>query len=164
MSELLLNLTSGLIGAVLGVIGAVCIERWKERQRRMGAGRAVLAELLTNAARALRFKTTGILHSFSDTTWHSQLPLVAQLLPWPDLQKLVLAYDSALRLFENSRALSQEKLFDQKYRNNFLGLAKEFRQAIEVLRHKTLSSKEKLVFESDLAKFDSEVASIEGKS
>jgi hypothetical protein len=62
----------------------------------------VLAEMSTNLERALDAESTRQIHQFFDAAWRSQLPLIAQLLDWADLKKLITAYDSAARSYENA--------------------------------------------------------------
>jgi hypothetical protein len=184
------NLLSGLVGAVIGGIigalvgffGAFYIYRRTAKDAERAAGRAVLAEMSTNAERALSAESTRELHKFWDTAWRSQLPLVSQLLQWPDLKKLVSAYDSGARGYENARdALSQlaseerkldetspamgeelewdrrRKRIEEKRRRIdqwFREVAWEWMEAMRVLRGATIDCDERRIFDSDLRKLE----------
>lgn len=95
------NLSSGLLGALIGFAGSVLLHWRSNRSNRRAAARAVLAEIFTNAALALSAESTRVYHEFLDAAWRTQLPLVAQLLKWPELKGLVGAYDSGARAYEN---------------------------------------------------------------
>jgi hypothetical protein len=62
------NLTSGLAGAIIGAfagfVGSV-LQNWRTTRRtQRAAARAVLAEMFTNAERALIAESTFVLHEF----------------------------------------------------------------------------------------------------
>jgi hypothetical protein len=103
LSGLLGSVIGGLIGAIVGFLGSRRLQRDTEESQRKAAGRAVLAEMFTNADRALSAESTRVLHEFLDAAWRAQLPLVARSLTWPNLKKVVSAYDSAARAFENTK-------------------------------------------------------------
>lgn len=184
------NLLSGLVGAViggaigaaLGFLGAFYIYRLTAKDAQRAAGRAVLAEMSTNAERALSAESTRVLHEFWDAAWRSQLPLVSQLLDWPDLKKLVSAYDSGARGYENARdALGQLAAEDRKLdesspemgkelewdrkRNRieekrrridqwFREVAGEWMEAMRVLRGVAIDCDERRIFDKDLSELE----------
>jgi hypothetical protein len=124
------NLSSGLLGALIGFAGSLVLYLWDRRARQKGAGRAVLAEAMANARWALNLKGQGLSAGFSDQTWASQLPLIAQFVRWPELEKLVQAYDSAARLSKQTGSLELKDRLNPGWNEIALGLAKEFRDAI----------------------------------
>jgi hypothetical protein len=87
------NLSSGLIGAaigavigsVLGFLGSVLLNWLGERSKRKGAGRALLAEMVSNMT-ALNYVGDHGPAGYSQNVWETQLPLVAALLDWKELQ------------------------------------------------------------------------------
>ena len=101
--NLVYNLLSGFVGAIVGVVGLLYVQRDAQAKARRAAGRAVLAEMFTNADRALSASSSLVLHEFTDFAWQQQMPLVAHLLSWQELKILVNTYDSAARAFENAR-------------------------------------------------------------
>lgn len=185
------NLSSGLlgaaIGAVLGFLDSVFLNWWNDRQGRKAAGRAVLAEMFANLDRALSAESTRVLHEFLDSAWHTQLPLAAQLLKWPDLKKLVSAYDSASRGYENAkdeirklddrqrnlrvqpRVMGEELKRDrqlaaienerQKIDGWFRVVAGEWITAMRVVRDSAVECDERKVFDEDLRKLEERLKS-----
>jgi hypothetical protein len=83
------NLSSGLIGAaigaVIGFLGSVLLNWLGEQSRRKAAGRALLAEMFSNVT-ALNYVGDHRPAGYSQNVWETQLPLVAALLDWKDLQ------------------------------------------------------------------------------
>ncbi len=152
------NLVSAVIGSLIGSIagffGSRHLQKQSEENQRRGAGRAVLTEMLANATWAVRMKGQGLSDGFRDMAWRSQIHLVAELVVWPELQKIVGAYDSASSISDNLRALPFEQRLDPRWNDPALGLAKEFREALEVLYRKALSTQELSSFVSALSKLD----------
>src|SRR5215469_12666270 len=83
------TLVASLVGALCGFFGSVFAQKREHNDARRAAGRAVLAEMFTNADRALSAESTLVLQEFTDFAWRQQLPLVAHLLNWEDLKTLV---------------------------------------------------------------------------
>ncbi len=108
MDSNLITLLVGVIGALLGAFGALLVQKSAQAEARQAAGRAVLAEMFTNADRALSAKSSLVLHEFTAFAWQQQLSLVAQSLNWEQLKILVNTYDSAARAFENAKEVIQE--------------------------------------------------------
>jgi hypothetical protein len=104
----------GIVGAYVGYRGALRAQAVEDKMRNRMAGRAVLAEMLVNVERARSAESTRVLHQFLDSTWRGQLPLVAQLLRWPDLKKLIDVYDAADRAFDNAKDGIQK--LDERHR------------------------------------------------
>lgn len=180
------NLSSGLLGAaigsVLGFLGSVYLNWRSDRQGRKAASRAVLAEMFTNLDRAMSAESTRVLHEFLDSAWRTQLPLVAQLLKWPDLKKIVTGYDGASRGYENAQ--DEIRKLDDKQRNLraqppvmgeeiererqfagienernkidgwFRALADEWITAIHIVRDLAVERDERKVFDEDLHKLE----------
>jgi len=166
------NLTSGLVGAVIGAIagfvGSVLLNWRTTRQTQRAAARAVLAEMFTNADRALSAESTLVFHEFLDGAWRTQLPLVAELLRWPDLKILVNAYDSAARAYENARGelpmIEREtqivgSAFSVQRRREkvcswFLAVADEWVKAMRLLRPSAIRRRERGGFDGDIQKIE----------
>lgn len=151
------NFSSGLLGALIGFTGSVVLYLWDRRARRRGAGRAVLAEMMANARWALNLKGQGLSEGFGDQAWASQLPLIAQFVPWLDLQKLVRAYDSAGRLSKQTASLELKDRLNPNWNEVALGLAKEFSEAIEGLYRRVLRSHDMSIFTAQLNEFDTKL-------
>lgn len=151
------NLSSGLLGAFIGFAGSVVLYLWDRRARQKGAGRAVLAEMMANARWALNLKGQGLSDGFSDQAWASQLPLIAQFVRWPDLEKLTQAYDSAARLSKQTAGLELKDRLNPDWNETALGLAKEFRDAIEGLHPRVVSSRDFCMFAEQLSDFDTKL-------
>ena len=131
------NLSSGLLGAVVGFLGSVFLNWKAERSMRKGAGRAVLMEMLTGADLAVSLLGTAQPHRFPDALWLSQAPHVALALKWQDLDKLVQAYDASSRLSDCVRDgdfVSRVQQEDRKAVNICLDVAQAFLNAIDALR------------------------------
>jgi hypothetical protein len=105
---------STIIGAIVGgFIGGVfvLVAQYNQRQDELkAAGRGLLAEMMNNANLALR----GIMSApvtypehFSIEVWTGQLPLVAQLLSWTDLDKIRDAYDIQSSVLETINATAK---------------------------------------------------------
>ncbi len=91
--NLLVNLVSGLVGAVIGALWAWCLQAKDQRDRQEGAGRALLAEMQGNFKSlndAPRYPKDYF--PYSSTVWSSQSPLVAQLLDWQSLEMVAAPY------------------------------------------------------------------------
>ena len=135
---MLASLLSGLFGAVLGFLGSG-YSQWREkRERQRGAGRALLAEMLTNADRAASLSATLQPVSFADAVWLNEIATISQLLPWNDLNKIIDAYDAASRLSsdirEGSRFLDLLRSPDPSAHSVCLDRAEAFLHAVESLR------------------------------
>jgi len=182
LSGLLGSVIGGLIGAIVGFLGSRRLQRDTEETQRKAAGRAVLAEMFTNADRALSAESTRVLHEFLDAAWRAQLPLVAQSLTWPNLKKVVSAYDAAARAFENAkdetrklddrqraireqpsvmgeelardRQLAQIEKERQKVDAWFRRVASDWAEAMGVLRTATIDCSERATFDEDLRKIE----------
>jgi hypothetical protein len=141
------------------------VQKNAQAEERKAAGRAVLAEMFTNADRALSAKSTFVLHEFTDFAWQQQLPLVAQLLSWKDLKTLVNTYDSAARAFENARDVMQKREQESEGRPRedrefdrvsswFRDVAKEWIVAMRILQTTVLSGKERKQLDEDISKLE----------
>src|SRR5258706_273274 len=94
------DLLSGIIGVLLGTViggaiaylGSARLQHRADKDKRNGAGRAVLAELVTNAASLAIYRRNVGEHALSDVVWRTQLPLVAQLLPMEHLDTIIVSY------------------------------------------------------------------------
>jgi hypothetical protein len=167
------NLTSGLVGAVIGAIagflGSVLLNWLGARLNRRAAARAVLAEMWANADRALSAESTSAiaLHEFWSGAWRTQLPWVAAFLRWPDLKILVSAYDSAERAYENARdvlaklelesQIAEERLEQRRKKVCFwfLAVADEWLKAMRVLRRAAICRwRERREFDGDIQKIE----------
>lgn len=138
-----------VIGALAGFVGSVFLNWRIARQTRRAAARAVLAEMFTNAERALGAESTLVIHEFFDTAWRTQLPLVAALLRWSDLKTLVRAYDGAARAYTNSdpiTTMTQPAAVGRW----FLTVAEEWTRAVQVLLPKAIRWRERARFNRDL--------------
>lgn len=96
---------SAILGAILG--GAfVLIAQYLQRQsEKKAAGRGLLAEMMNNANLAVRGVITAPAtypEHFSEQVWTGQLPLVAQLLSWTEVDKIRDAYDIQFSVLENA--------------------------------------------------------------
>lgn len=89
------NLSSGLIGAAIGAmigfLGSVLLSWLAERSKQRAAGRALLAEIVSNLE-ALKYPSEHRPAGYSQTVWETQLPLVAALLHWNELQTVAEPY------------------------------------------------------------------------
>jgi hypothetical protein len=162
------NLLSGFVGAVVGVIGLLYVQHRTQAEARRAAGRAVLAEMFTNADRALSAKSTLVLHEFTDFAWQQQMPLVAQLLNWVDLKTLVNTYDSAARAFENAREViheGEQQVMDQSGKVRDLGrigswfrdVAQEWIVAMRILQRTVLTGNECRQLDEDIKKLETRI-------
>jgi hypothetical protein len=163
------NLLSGFVGAVVGVIGLLYVQRVAQSAARRAAGRAVLAEMFTNADRALSARSTLVLHEFTDFAWQQQMPLVAQLLNWNDLKILVNTYDSAARAFENARDVirqgeqeeagtaAEERDFG-RIASWFSEIAQEWIVAMRILQRAVLDGSERGQLDNDIAKLEEQMS------
>jgi hypothetical protein len=165
--NILIGLLGGLGGAAIGVFGSLHIQRRSELQARRAAGRAVLAEMFTNADRALSAETTLVLHDFSDLAWQQQLPLLAHLLNWGDLKTLVNTYDSAARAFENAKDAMriEEKSSSQasdpeiaRVISWFREVAKEWIAAMRILQSVVLNAEEKRQLDEDIQRLEARLS------
>ena len=170
------SLTSGLIGAVLGFVGALLITWWNNRSRRKAAGRALIAEMFINADRALSAESTDVTHEFFDFVWREQLPLISQLIRWADLKKVVTAYDSSARMFENAHEiLERHRFIDENIRptsgllearqhelnkihSGFQSVAAEWLIAMRTLRKAGSRWRDRRELDADLRKLETRLA------
>jgi hypothetical protein len=164
-NDLAHGLLSGFFGAILAVIlsyfGALQLQRREQRSRQRGAGRALVAELETNRraveklardlspAKALSDSAV----SYSDGVWREQLPLVAQLLDWNQLQMAARGYFlwpglcatleatswSAVRTVQD---VDTNRERHERIRSELNSLAEAFRQASEVVAKRVLNARE----------------------
>ena len=151
------NLSSGLLGALIGFAGSIALYLSDRRARRKGAGRAVLAEMMANARWALNLKGQGLSDGFGAQAWTTQMPLIAEFVRWQDLEKLVRAYDSAWRLSKQTAGLEIGPRLDPRWNGPALGLAREFRQGVECLRSRVLRLCDRAAFAELLAEFDAKL-------
>lgn len=159
------NLSSGLIGAVigsvLGFLGSVIVDQRKERERRKAAGRAVLAEMIINAGRVLSAEATTLQYELVDHVWRQQLPLVATLFDWDKLRKLVVAYDSGSSIAIQSRLYDPFKM-DQFHQTEAKDLllrhAEEWLLGIDILAQTVLDSRETSALSSEVKKLRERLA------
>lgn len=166
------NLSSGLLGAVIGSIvgflGSVFLNWKAERSMRKGAGRAVLMEMLTGADLAVSLLRTAQPHRFPDALWLSQAAHVALALKWQDLDKLVQAYDASSRLSDYVRDgdfVSSVQQEDRKAVNICLGVAQAFLNAIDALLAIDLLTRAELEsFAKRLAQLRGQLSARQGKS
>jgi hypothetical protein len=113
--------------------------------------------MMANAGWALNLKGQGLSEGFSDQAWANQLPLIAQFVRWIDLEKLVRAYDSAARLSKQTDSLQLKDRLNPGWNEVALGLAKEFRDAIEGLHRRVLRSRDLSTFAEQLSGFDTKL-------
>ena len=137
--SLLNSVISVLIGAVLGYFATVRLHKKERVDLQKGAGRALLAEMFTNADRALSLSGTNQPVGFSDTVWFSQSPVISRLLCWKDLAKVVEAYDAGSRLSSDSLSRDSDLLKGLQKNEPIahrvcVGIAEAFLEAIELLR------------------------------
>jgi hypothetical protein len=162
------NLLSGFVGAVVGVIGLLYVQQRAQAEARRAAGRAVLAEMFTNADRALSAKSTLVLHEFTDFACQQQMPLVAHLLNWEDLKTLVNTYDSAARAFENAREVIHQREQEVPGRSDegrdfgrigswFTDVAQEWIEAMRILQRTVLNGQERRQLDEDLRKLEARI-------
>jgi hypothetical protein len=164
------NFTSGfagaVIGAILGFLGSVFLNCRTIRRNRREAARAVLAEMFTNADRALSADaaSTFHFHEFLDRAWQTQLPLVAASLRWPNLKTLVIAYDSAARAYENAQEVpklaeeSKNEERKEQIRKNvdswFLDVGDAWVKAMYTLKRAATGWRERRQIEADIQKIE----------
>ena len=151
-------------GAICGFFGAVYAQRRERNDAKRAAGRAVLAEMFTNADRALSARSTLVLHEFTDFAWRQQLPLVADLVSWEDLKTLVNTYDSAMRAFENAKEVIRRRsdsATSETYEPNlgrmaswFHDVAEEWVAAMRVLQKAVLDRQERQRLEGDIERLE----------
>jgi hypothetical protein len=159
------NLLSAVVGALVGSVATFFWVRHLQEQtqknqkqtennQRRAAGRAVLAEMMTNANSAVRMKGQGLNKAIPDVAWQSELHLIAQLVPLPSLRKIGRAYDSARSIYESIASLTIQQRLDPKWNVAAVMLATEFRDAIEVLYRETLEEEEVSEFLSNFSKLN----------
>ena len=158
------TLVGTVCGAIFGFLGSVYAQRSERNDLKRAAGRAVLAEMFTNADRALSAKSTLVLHEFTDFAWRQQLPLVADLVSWDDLKTLVNTYDSAMRAFENAKEVVRRRSeldAPETYEPNlgrmvswFHDVAAEWVAAMRVLQKNVLDKQERKRLEADIKKIE----------
>ncbi len=110
MTDSLSTILSAIVGAFIGGV-FVLFAQYKQRQDELkAAARGLLAEMMNNTNLALR----GIMSApvtypehFSIEVWTGQLPLVAQLLSWTDLDKIRDAYDIQSSVLETVNATAK---------------------------------------------------------
>jgi hypothetical protein len=187
LSGLLGSVIGGLIGAIVGFFGSRRLQRDADKTQQQAAARAVLAEMSTNLERALDAESTRQIHEFFDAAWRSQLPMVAQLLKWPDLKKLISVYDYAARAYENSLdvlrhledqkrelgskspVMGEELQSDRKLASIegrrrridqwFRQIANEWIAAMSLVSEVALGREERKAFDDDLRKLDERLRS-----
>lgn len=160
------TLIATLAGAVFGFSGSVYAQRRERADARRAAGRAVLAEMFTNADRALSARSTMVLHEFTDFAWRQQLPLVADLVSWEELKTLVNTYDSAMRAFENAKEIVSRRSDPGAAENSNLGrmsswfhdVAAEWVAAMRILQKTVLDRAESERLEEDIGKIEQRLA------
>ena len=159
---------SALLGAAIGGLFSLGLYLRAQSEARRAAGRAVLAEMFTNADRALSAKTTLVLHEFTDFAWQQQLPLLAHLLNWDDLKTLVNTYDSAARAFENARDVIRqgERESEDPPRSDrdfgrisswFQDIAREWITAMRILQRVVLNKAEWAQLDEDIKKLETRI-------
>jgi hypothetical protein len=162
------NLLSGFVGSVVGIVGLLYVQHLAQAEARRAAGRAVLAEMFTNADRALSARSTLVLHEFTDFAWQQQMPLVAQLLSWKDLKTLVNTYDSAARAFENARDVIKDGAHEVgdterderdfgRIASWFTDVAQEWIAAMRILQRSVLDGKERRQLDDDIERLEAQV-------
>jgi len=164
------NLSSGLLGAVIGaVIGSLAgfvgsmFLNWRiDRSKCRAAGRALLAEIIRNF-QALAYVGEHRPAGYSENVLKAQLPLVAKLLSWRELQTVLEPYLLAAEplygfsVAEDLREKTREYQFAGNHAVNYEGNAQQvlkkcqeelakvrekFARAAEVLRHSVLDRQE----------------------
>ena len=150
--DMLANLLSGLIGAIIGFLALIWGQWHQESRRKIGAGRAVLAELVMNAERAIDAQATTVHHDLMDLAWRSQLPLLSLRLKWNETRLMVSTYDGAVRLNEMVRNLKDEDIRKPRVRENFLEMAADFLRTSEMLFGKVLRGSDRCEFRGQLEK------------
>jgi hypothetical protein len=122
---------------MLGYFAAVRLHKKDKGELQKGAGRALLAEMLTNADRALSLGGTHQPERLSDTVWFSQSAVISGLLPWNRLAKVVEAYDAGARLsssVHNEGFIQFLKKDDRRAHSICLDVAGAFLNAVELIR------------------------------
>lgn len=183
----LVTLLAALAGALIGFFGSLMLQTQAAKREQRAAGRAVLAEMFTNLDRALGAESTRVIHQFLDAAWREQLPLVAKLLKWKELKKILSAYDSGDRGYQNAvdvakrlddkelelkktatvmgNELERDKEFalvEQKRRRIdgwFRAMAQDWLEAMSVLRNAAIDCNEREVFDEDFRKLEERVKS-----
>jgi hypothetical protein len=128
---------SNIISAALGYFTAVLLHRRDKVGLQKGAGRALLAEIFTNADRALSLSGTHQPEPFSDIVWSNEIAVISGLLRWKDLAEIVQTYDAGERLADDMRDprfLDRLARDDPRAQGMCLDLADGFLAAIDILR------------------------------
>jgi hypothetical protein len=99
------SFVSAILGAIVGGVFVLIAQYLQHQSEKKAAGRGLLAEMMNNANLALR----GVMSApatypehFSSQVWTGQLPLVAQLLTWAEVDKIRDAYDIQFSVLENA--------------------------------------------------------------
>ncbi|HUY27656.1 MAG TPA: hypothetical protein VMV27_09575 [Candidatus Binataceae bacterium] len=140
----------GILGGYFGYRGALRVQNREDANRCRAAGRALLIEVSRNY-QALEDVQNYEVPGYSDAVWYTQLPLVAQLLTWDDLQTLAEPYIkacgplSALGQAAELKSKGQETpagKLSQNSRQQLWEVRKMLGTASEMLRHKVLTDQE----------------------
>jgi gas vesicle protein len=164
------NLSSGLLGAVIGAVvgslagfvGSMFLNWQSDRSKSRAAGRALLAEVTRNF-QALAYVGEHLPAGYSESVLKAQLPLVARLLSWGELQTVLepyllaaeplygfsvaedprdktRAYQAARNHAVNFERNAQEVL--KKCQEELTKVREKFARAAEVLRSSLLDQQE----------------------
>lgn len=152
----------GLAGGYAGYRGALRVQNREDRERCKAAGRALLAEMIKNY-RALDYVGEHRPAGFTETVLETELPLVARLLTWKELQTVLepyllaaeplygfsvaedlrnktRAYQAAGNHAVNFERNAQEVI--KKCQEELAKVREKFACAAEVLRHNVLDEQE----------------------
>jgi hypothetical protein len=92
--SVLINLGSGVFGALLGAFAAYRLQIRESRKLSKGAARAVYLELFGNLTTLQGAKPGGFLGSFTADTWRVEQARLASYLPVDVLMKIAYAYST----------------------------------------------------------------------
>lgn len=136
--DLIINLASGLIGAIVGA-GAALYLGWSDRDHRTaGAARAIHTEMVTNAAYLEALAGQGeVWGPISDALWRSQVAQIAPALSADDFRVLAGAY-LGIGACEHIRVefLADRRPIVPTERDMLAAAAAEFLAGAEVLRRR----------------------------
>jgi hypothetical protein len=171
------NLSSGLLGAMIGLLGSFLLYLCDLRARRKGAGRALIIELIRNCQAISRLEDSHIkslrmlplIPGYSKAVWESQLSLIAGLLTFESLRAIEEPY---LLVAETNRKFSLVASLREKeiaagpfagesykidaditvehWSEELSRARKGFAEAAEILRRRVLTRRESQRFQQSL--------------
>ncbi len=150
-----------LAGAWFAIRGAFKVQRHTEVSNRIGAGRAVLAELRDNAEVLLIAASTftGVgpyrpVQQFRTEIWGRHLPLLANLLSWNELELVLTAYNEGSAVFDLAMSIPESRDATLlRLRQEFVDIAKKHLEPMSVLTRTVLNGSDRSRFERKLADF-----------